>query len=105
MAFNKVSTNCAPYCFPTGKEGGAGLGTASCVKYCTPAQDVMIPTEHFGMTPGKCKCRILKRIDCFLHDGTSSYKCGQFKMLMGQSHTSGKASLCKEICAGQVAAF
>lgn len=98
MKFNKSPTTCAPYCFPTAAYGAGDMGMSGCVKYCTPTQYVR--QDDTSLKPSKCKCDMLKRIDCFLHNGIKNIRCGQFKMLMGLTNAG-----CKKICAGQLSSF
>jgi len=98
MKFNKSPSSCAPYCFPDGKMGGQKLGMSGCVKACTPTQ--YISQEDTTQKLSECECDMLKRLDCFYHDGSSQIRCGQVKKLMAMSTPQ-----CTEICAGQLAAF
>ena len=108
MKAHTVPRNCAPYCFPTAKLNGMELGVAGCVKYCEPPQDVQ--QEDFTTKPSPCKCGVLKRLSCFLHEGSNKTTFGQFKMLMGTRAAERDSALvaedaCNQICAGQVSAF
>lgn len=105
MKANTAPGSCAPYCFPTGLLDQTELGVAGCVKYCEPPQDVQLP--DYSRKPSPCKCAIIKRLSCFLHEGSDLTTCGQFKMLMNTRSTDRNINpaACEQICAGQVSAF
>jgi hypothetical protein len=105
MKANTAPSSCAPYCFPIGLLDQSGLGVAGCVKYCEPLQDVQ--QDDFSKEPSPCKCAIVKRLACFLHEGSDLTTCGQFKMLMSMRSVDKwvDAEACEQICAGQVSAF
>lgn len=100
-----VPTSCAPYCFPTGLLGHRKLGVAGCTKYCVPPQQIQQP--NFSKEPSPCKCSVLKRLACFVHDGSETTTCGQFKIQLSMRATPKQTNdeSCDQICAGQVAAF
>merc|ERR1711966_450337 len=59
MQLNRSPMACAPYCFSAMKDkSDEGLGTAGCVKYCTPVQ--YMRQADGSMALSSCLCDILK---------------------------------------------
>jgi hypothetical protein len=114
--YNQAPKSCAPYCFPAAQEGGEP-GSSGCVKYCTPPQYETLWGEvstanclFVGryLSQINCRCDLVKRIDCWKHEGSSELQCGQFKQLV-QEHTQAyhayQAPQCAQVCADQLSSF
>jgi len=79
MQFNEPPPQCAPYCFPLGEAGGEMTSTG-CIKYCTPP--AYKRNADGKLQPLECQCDMMKRLECWKHEGSTSLRCGQFKQLL-----------------------
>jgi hypothetical protein len=100
-------TQCVPYCFDESEDVRAKevLSGTACVKYCTPSE--IDPKTKVNI---KCKCDMVKRLECWARGNMTTIRCGQFKQLMGMHHTMGKQGKsldeeCSEVCAKQLASL
>jgi len=105
MQFNEPPPQCAPYCFPLGKAGGEMTSTG-CIKYCTPPAYKQNAAGE--LKPLECQCDMLKRLECWKHEGSTGLRCGQFKQLLRMYNIAnpndevGDAD-CGKTCAEQLA--
>jgi len=105
--FNSVP-GCAPYCFPASANSTA-MDNSGCVKYCAPEQYSRGHGTRLELE--ECRCDMVKRLECWHHDGESDIRCGQYKQLLNTYLLSGDippAELhqrCALTCARQLAAL
>lgn len=102
MQFNEPPPQCAPYCFPLGEDGGQMTSTG-CIKYCTPP--AYERNDQGELAPKDCQCDMLKRLECWKHEGESNLRCGQFKQLLRMYTLNGQTvgeEQCGKVCGEQL---
>jgi len=105
MEFNVPPSQCAPYCFPLGKDGG-NMTSTGCIKYCTPV--AFERTDDGSLQQKACQCDMLKRLECWKHENSTELKCGQYKQLLRMYKLVGQAKKpmgqaeCGKLCAEQL---
>merc|ERR1712146_277137 len=100
LEFNAVPRTCAPYCFPPSKNGKKEMGSSGCTKYCTPAEYTRKSGNKLALN--NCRCDMVKRLDCWIREGSPQLVCGQFKQLLKMHLLTEKRpatkSQCGEVC-------
>lgn len=54
--------------------------TLRCPQYCTPPAYKRNAAGE--LQPLECQCDMMKRLECWKHEGSTSLRCGQFKQLL-----------------------
>lgn len=105
--FNSVP-GCAPYCFPASASSTA-MGNSGCVKYCAPEQYTR--GEDMSLVLEDCRCDMVKRLECWNHEGENDLRCLQFKQLLNTYLLSGQMTSeelhqkCALTCARQLSSL
>ena len=101
MGFNEVPLTCGGHCFPQSTPGKTTMGSSGCMKYYTPA------VYDRSSQLDNCQCDMVKRLDCWMREGSKDLQCNQLKVMvrMHLLTTKRTATLeeCGEVCARQLA--